>query len=205
LRRGDISGKLRRPATEDPNGETMQDTSRDRTAARMLGVKTAAFVLLYVGAVAVGIPALLVWWADGRLALGLGQARYLALAPMLAGVAFYLYCTAYLAAHGREIPAPLDPTRQLICSGPYAVMRNPMYVAASLYFCGLAVLFDSGVLVAYALLMMSAYWAGVVFLEEPALAQRFGPAFADYCRQTPRWFPALRHLGRTKSRRETRH
>jgi protein-S-isoprenylcysteine O-methyltransferase Ste14 len=164
-------------------------------------LKIAAFIVLYVGAVAAGIPALLLWWADGRFALGLGNARYIGVVPVIVSVGFYLYCTAHLAAHGKGIPAPFDPTQRLTVSGPYAVTRNPMYVAASLYFAGIAILFESGILAAFALMMMTAYYVGVVFLEEPALARRFGPAFADYCRQTPRWLPSLRRIGGTTARR----
>jgi protein-S-isoprenylcysteine O-methyltransferase Ste14 len=155
-------------------------------------VKTAAFLLLYVGAVAIGIPLLLVWWADGRSALGLGAARFVGIVPLIGGLASYLYCTVHLAVRGEGVPAPLDPTQRLVATGPYARVRNPMYGAASLYFLGLAIVSDAGVLLGYAALMMTAYWLGVRFLEEPALARRFGPAFDEYRRRTPRWFPALR-------------
>jgi protein-S-isoprenylcysteine O-methyltransferase Ste14 len=132
--------------------------------------------------------------ADGRLALGLGGARFVGIVPMFGGLIAYLYCTAHLSGRGQGVPAPFDPTQHLVASGPYAIVRNPMYVAASLYFMGFAILFDSGILLGYALLMTTAYWCGVVLLEEPALARRFGPAFREYCRQTPRWIPSWRGL-----------
>jgi protein-S-isoprenylcysteine O-methyltransferase Ste14 len=172
----------------------MGDTRLPSATGWKLGLKTAAFVVLYVGTVAIGIPVLLVWLADGRWALGLGSARFFGIVPLIGGLITYLYCTAHLTGRGKGIPAPFDPTQRLVASGPYAMVRNPMYGAASLYFIGLAILLDAGVLLGYAAVMMTGYWVGVVLLEEPALARRFGAAFDEYCRRTPRWFPSLRRL-----------
>jgi protein-S-isoprenylcysteine O-methyltransferase Ste14 len=169
----------------------MPDTTSRVMSTWKLGLETIAFLVFYVGAVAAGIPALLMWWADRRLALGLGNVRYIGLVPLIVGICCYLYCATYLAAKGRGVPAPVDPTRRLIACGPYAIVRNPMYVAGACYFWGLAVLFDSGVLLAYALVITTAYYVGVVYLEEPTLVRRFGPSFSDYCRRTPRWLPSL--------------
>jgi protein-S-isoprenylcysteine O-methyltransferase Ste14 len=172
----------------------------DRLRARQVAVETGAFLLLCGLPVAFVIPALLIWAADGRLALGLGRARYLGIAPMIGGAAVYVVAAAQLAATGKGMPAPLDPTRELVASGAYSIVRNPMYLAAALFFWGEVVLFDSAVLAAYALLMMSAYLAGVIWLEEPALARRFGAPYAEYCARVPRWMPSIRQA---RKRRRT--
>ena len=184
-------------------GRRMGDTTLSSATGWKLGLKTAAFLVLYVGAVAIGIPFLLVWLADGRWSLGLGPARFFGIVPLIGGLLAYLYCTTHLTGHGKGIPAPLDPTQRLVVSGPYSVVRNPMYAAASLYFIGLAILSDAGILLGYAAFMMTAYWVGVVFLEEPALARRFGVAFQEYCRRTPRWLPVLRRLALGTNRRDS--
>jgi protein-S-isoprenylcysteine O-methyltransferase Ste14 len=126
----------------------------------MLWLKLAAFTLLCGGTVAVIIPALLLRWADGRAALGLGSAQYIGFLPLIVGIVFYLFCSIQLLVIGGGIPAPLDPTRRLIASGPYAMVRNPMYLAATLFFWGQAILMNSSVLVAYTLLMMLLYYLG---------------------------------------------
>jgi protein-S-isoprenylcysteine O-methyltransferase Ste14 len=164
----------------------------DRLRARRVALETCAFLLLCGLPVAFVIPALLIWAADGRLELGLGRARYLGIGPMIVGAAVYVVAAAQLATTGKGMPAPIDPTRELVASGAYSVVRNPMYLAAALFLWGEVVLFDSVVLAGYALFMMSAYLAGVVWLEEPALARRFGAPYAQYCARVPRWMPFVR-------------
>jgi protein-S-isoprenylcysteine O-methyltransferase Ste14 len=161
-------------------------------------IRSVAFVVVVAGTVGIAIPWGLVAWADGRLALGLGKARLVALAPTIAGVAVYLASAVHLTVRGNGIPAPVDPTRNLVVSGPYGLVRNPMYVAGSLFFCGLAVLADSGVLLLYALLALVVYYPVLVRLEERALRHRFGRAYDAYCARVPRWLPSLelqRHDG----------
>jgi protein-S-isoprenylcysteine O-methyltransferase Ste14 len=158
---------------------------------RLIALKTAGFLLFYVSVIALVIPALLIWWADNRWLLGLGKTRYLGAVPVAAGLILYLYCTTRIVTLGNGMPTPLDPTRELVVSGPYAIVRNPMYLAAILFFGGQAIFFNSGVLLVYAVLMTLAYQAGVILLEEPALSRRFGVAYQAYRARVPRWFPSI--------------
>lgn len=169
----------------------MRSMDQSVASSRSRALRSTAFVVLVAGGVGVAIPTLLLYLADGRLALGLGKARLLGLIPILAGAAVYLACVVQLTVRGIGIPAPMEPTRVLVVSGPYALVRNPMYVAASLFFAGIAVLADSAILLFYGLIVISIYYPWLVCLEERALAQRFGAAYTDYCGRVPRWLPTL--------------
>jgi protein-S-isoprenylcysteine O-methyltransferase Ste14 len=156
-----------------------------------LWLKLLLFLLFFVGSIAIGIPILLLWWADGRLALGLGTLRYGGLMLMAAAIMLYLVCSIQLLIQGQGTPAPLEPTRLLIETGPYALVRNPMYLSAILFFSGQAILMDSGILALYSLLMLLIYYFAVIWLEEPALTRRFGALYTAYCTRVPRWLPSV--------------
>jgi protein-S-isoprenylcysteine O-methyltransferase Ste14 len=75
----------------------------------------------------------------------------------------------------------------LVRGGLYRFTRNPMYVGVLTAILGQAVLFASPSVAVYGL----ACWLGmhlfVVFIEEPHLRAKRGPAYEDYCRRVPRW------------------
>jgi protein-S-isoprenylcysteine O-methyltransferase Ste14 len=167
-----------------------------RSRGWLIAIKTVGFLLLYVAVVAFVIPGLLIWWADDRWPLGLGRAQYAGVVSVVAGLILYLYCTTRIAIEGKGMPAPLDPTRELVVSGLYAIVRNPMYLAAVLFFWGEVIFFNSGVLLVYAALITLAYHVGVLWFEEPALSRRFGASYEAYCTRVPRWLPSIQALRR---------
>ena len=71
--------------------------------------------------------------------------------------------------------------------GPFAWVRNPIYVANMLVFAGFMVLAG----LAWALpILLGAMWLQYHFtvgFEERFLKQRFGETYTEYCRETPRW------------------
>lgn len=120
-----------------------------------------------------------------------GGWRFLGAVPVLAGVLVYVWCARDFTVEGRGTPAPFDPPKVVVARGPYAYVRNPMYVAALLVLVGEAWLFGSGLLLAYAGVVFSIFHAWVVFYEEPTLRRKFGESYADYVRRVPRWVPRL--------------
>ena len=85
-----------------------------------------------------------------------------------------LWCWADFARRGRGTPAVYDPPRTLVTSGPYRVVRNPMYVAGVSFLVGLALVTGAPGLIAYA----AGFWVAtalfVLSYEERALRRRFG-------------------------------
>jgi protein-S-isoprenylcysteine O-methyltransferase Ste14 len=76
---------------------------------------------------------------------------------------------------------------ELQTEGPYSLCRNPLYFGSFCYGVALACLFKSAVFGAAVLAAGCFYFLWVVPVEERFLAGRFGQAFADYCRRTPRF------------------
>ncbi len=60
----------------------------------------------------------------------LGPWRYVGLLPLGAGIAGLAWCLRDFALVGRGTPAPFDPPRQLVATGLYRWVRNPMYLSA---------------------------------------------------------------------------
>jgi protein-S-isoprenylcysteine O-methyltransferase Ste14 len=111
-----------------------------------------------------------------------------------AGVALLLFsalgiwATRHFAAHGKGTPLPLDPTRALVTSGPYAYVRNPMQISGLGVTITLALFFNSLYLWIYALdililLQFTKAW------EDAELARRFGEPFEHYAASVRRWWP----------------
>lgn len=151
-------------------------------------LRTALFALLFMGAVLVYIPYwLVVDGATGHIALGAG--RYLGLLPLALGVAGVAWCLRDFAVVGRGTPAPFDPPRQLVATGLYRSVRNPMYLSALLLLVGEALLLEAPGLLGYAAVFWIVVHLFVVLYEEPTLRRLFGEPYERYRQSVPRWLP----------------
>lgn len=162
-------------------------------------VKTVLFMVVVVGSVTVGVPCLLLSCKMAWSSYEMGMFRWLGVPPMAVGAACWLRCAWDFAFHGRGTPAPIDPPKVLVARGPYRVVRNPMYVSVGLVLVGEALLFESLILLVYALLLGLGFHLFVVCYEEPTLRRKFGAAYEEYCRAVPRWIPEVRRRPRRGS------
>jgi protein-S-isoprenylcysteine O-methyltransferase Ste14 len=97
-----------------------------------------------------------------------------------------------LAVRGRGTPLPLDAPAELVLSGPYAYVRNPMAIAGLGQGLAVALWLGSWLVLAY-VLAGAAVWQVVLRpVEEEDLARRFGGAYAAYRREVRCWWPRLR-------------
>lgn len=105
------------------------------------------------------------------------------------GALLALWCVLDFALVGRGTPAPFDPPRRLVVQGPYALVRNPMYLGAGIALLGASLFYLSLALLAYAAVFFAVTHLFVVSYEEPTLRESFGDAYASYCRRVARWWP----------------
>jgi len=108
-----------------------------------------------------------------------------------AGAVIGLPCVWEFAWRGLGTPAPFDPPRKLVVTGPYRYVRNPMYVGMGIVIAGFAIVFPHAANVflgelgaAFALVC-----AFIVLYEEPALRRMFGSDYDLYCANVRRWIP----------------
>jgi len=133
-----------------------------------------------------------------------------------AGEALRCWAVGYSGVTTRsdEVTAPA-----LTTAGPYAFVRNPLYVGNFVTALGFTIAFTGALpvaqraaLSALGLGTMLAVYAAIVPLEERYLRETFGEAFEDYVRRVPRLIPRLwpsaprtgRYDGRVIAAAETR-
>ena len=163
--------------------------ARSRTAAAL---GSLAFLVLAPGVVAGLMPWLITEWRPLPPGDSLDAVRWVGLIPVVAGFVVVLEAFARFAWEGLGTPAPVAPTRILVVSGLYRLVRNPMYVAVTAMIFGQAVLFASWAVALYGVAIVAAFDTFVRLCEEPTLRQAYGEEYAAYCAATPRWIPRLR-------------
>jgi protein-S-isoprenylcysteine O-methyltransferase Ste14 len=80
----------------------------------------------------------------------------------------------------------------LIKEGPYARVRHPMYTVLNGFSFGVALLTANYLIIGFAILLIIPF-PFVARKEEQMMLETFGDEYADYMKQTGRFFPQLRH------------
>ena len=82
---------------------------------------------------------------------------------------------------------PNQPALAIVTDGPFRFSRNPIYVANSIVYLGLALAFDTAwPLFLFVPMMMVLYW-GIILREERYLEAKFGEAYLEYKTRVRRW------------------
>lgn len=77
----------------------------------------------------------------------------------------------------------------LVVSGPYRLVRNPIYVGNWFIWTGFVVWSGLVWMLPVAWLVFGLQYAAIVRWEEQRLLAHFGPPYAQYLREVPRWWP----------------
>lgn len=97
---------------------------------------------------------------------------------------------SFLKAKGT--PVPLNPPPQLVTTGPYAYVRNPMLSGVFALLFGLGVLLGSfSLLVIFTPLFIIVNVWELKAIEEPELIKRLGQDYIEYRKMTPMFFPSV--------------
>jgi protein-S-isoprenylcysteine O-methyltransferase Ste14 len=160
--------------------------SRDTTTAISLVLRNLAFAVVVPGAGGAYVPWLILTRNGGGLP---PVAAWYATPVIIAGVCLYTWCAFAFGHTGRGTPGIWDAPRRVVATGPYAWVRNPIYLGALFIVSGEAWLFESPSLLLYAAGLAAAFHLLIVGYEEPRLRARFGEAYVAYCRAVPRWLP----------------
>ena len=155
----------------------------------MTALRSLLFFMLAPGMVAGVIP--LAWLRTGSQ-IQTSFFSYLAFPLWLIGIMTLLWCFWDFLVKGRGTPAPIDPPTELVVSGLYNYVRNPMYVGVFLVILGHFLWFGFWNLLIYAVIVGVVFHAFVTLYEEPNLKNRFGAVYADYLRRVPRWIPKFK-------------
>lgn len=160
-------------------------------SARYILFKTFSQIVVVWTLILALIPLLIVQLEDklGIVRIAFPLQRPVAMVLFVTISLLGVWAAVVMSKTGKGTPLPLDHATDLVISGPYRFVRNPM--ALSGIGQGLAVaLFLGSPLVAIYAFMGSAIWQ-VVFrpLEEDDLECRFGDEFNTYRSQVRCWIP----------------
>ena len=157
-------------------------------ASIWLALRSLLWVVLFPGFFAGYIP----WRYFGLASVSIDVTRVDHVAGVVttgAGVLLLAACVVEFARRGRGTLSPADPPRELVVSGLYRYVRNPMYLAVTAIVLGEVLLTRSTDLALYWVIWFAAVNVFVMFYEEPALRAQFGDSYDAYTRRVGRWIP----------------
>jgi protein-S-isoprenylcysteine O-methyltransferase Ste14 len=107
---------------------------------------------------------------------------FLIAAFFISGVAALgrLWCALYISGYKDHV---------LVRTGPYAICRNPLYFFSLIGAVGVALATKTVTVPIAVLLLFLLYYPSVIKSEEMRLAEIHKENFAEYCRETPAFFP----------------
>jgi protein-S-isoprenylcysteine O-methyltransferase Ste14 len=107
-------------------------------------------------------------------------------AVTLIGEAIRLWGVHHIGVISRTRSERLGP---LIDTGPFARVRNPLYVGNTLLWIGLALTAGLAWFAPIVLVALGAEYHAIVRWEEQLLESRLGETYRDYAARVPRWIP----------------
>lgn len=90
----------------------------------------------------------------------------------------------------------ISKSRVLTTSGPYAYVRNPLYLGNFIVGLGVVIVANNMWLLLYYLLSFLILYAGTIREEQDVLVEKFGAEYREYLRSVPMLFPTLRRFGK---------
>lgn len=152
---------------------------------------SALFFAVAPSSVAGLVPWWITHWEFRPPFFDLDATRAVGILLIVAGLPGLVDSFARFALQGLGTPAPIAPTQNLVVTGLYRYVRNPIYVALVAVTLGQAVLFGDQRLLWYAALLWLFFHVWVLVFEEPTLKQTFGAQYEDFRANVPRWIPRL--------------
>ena len=112
---------------------------------------------------------------------------------MTIGGILILLCVLVFIIKGKGTPAVFDPPTKFVVSGPYAYVRNPMYIGGFILLVGFGIYHTSISIVILAFILIVTFHFFVAVVEEPNLERLFGKSYLDYKKKINRWIPKLKN------------
>jgi protein-S-isoprenylcysteine O-methyltransferase Ste14 len=125
-------------------------------------------------------------WLDTALKVG-------GLSLMIVGVALRTWAVSHIEKCTKpgRLRAPV-----LVINGPYAVVRNPIYLGNFFIGLGIVVFAKAVIFIPLFLIFFVVQYRTIVAQEEGFLSEKFGKEFYDYCSLVPKWIPRVKPITR---------
>jgi protein-S-isoprenylcysteine O-methyltransferase Ste14 len=116
----------------------------------------------------------------------------LGLVVVLAGLGIRYWGVSHIGTISRTRAARYGP---LMTAGPFALVRNPLYVGNFLIWIGFVICSGLMWMLPVAWVVFALQYSAIVRFEEVALIRHFGDSYEAYAREVPRWSFNLSRLG----------
>lgn len=136
--------------------------------------------------VVIAVAPVLAYLLPSPVPLDIGAFRLFGIPVVVAGIALALWAVDSFARAG-ETPSPAETSDRLVSDGAFSYTRNPIYLGTVVGGVGAGILLESVVVVGYAVLLWVVYHVLTVYKEEPALREKLGEEYEEYCDDVPRW------------------
>jgi protein-S-isoprenylcysteine O-methyltransferase Ste14 len=113
-----------------------------------------------------------------------------------AGELLRLWAVHHIGVISRTRSDRLGP---LVATGPFALVRNPLYLGNIALWVGLAMTAQLAWMAPIFVLLLGAEYHAIVRWEEELLDSRLGAAYRDYATRVPRWVPRLNRRDRSST------
>ncbi|MEQ1771372.1 MAG: isoprenylcysteine carboxylmethyltransferase family protein [Devosia sp.] len=152
-----------------------------------------AIIFLFVapGIVTGAIPWMISQYRLSPALLGYEPLCWLGYLLLSLGAVLLIETFSRFALQGRGTPAPIAPTKELVVTGSYRFVRNPMYVAVVSLILGQGLAFGNAAVLGWGAIVWLTVHLFVLGYEEPTLSQSFGEQYDRYRANVRRWIPRL--------------
>lgn len=150
----------------------------------------AALQIVVFWSLFLGVLPLAIRWCEIRVGFpAMPSSLVVGLVMFASGGALGLWAGFHMARRGLGTPLPIDAAPNLVTSGPYAFVRNPMAIGGLLQGLAVAVSLGSWWIALYAILGGLIWDACVRPAEEAELRDRFGDRYDAYTGRVRCWWP----------------
>ena len=118
--------------------------------------------------------------------------RLVMVAVAAAGIFFAVWGLRVLGKNWAPSVSGVRNDTTLVTTGPYGIVRNPIYLGIYVSITSLALVAASWLLLLPGLALCAILYTQMS-KEEAALVDRFGDAYREYMKRTPRFIPKIRH------------
>jgi protein-S-isoprenylcysteine O-methyltransferase Ste14 len=139
--------------------------------------------LLYGLALAIGA---LLRWIARRPMVTEPTGYWIGGALLVAGAALAFWGRGVMDRAGTNVD-PRKPTTAIVEAGPFRFTRNPLYVAMTILYLGLAFCLNDIWFLPVLVVLLVVMHYGVVLREERYLETKFGQPYRDYTQRVRRW------------------
>jgi len=154
-------------------------------------VGTLIYLFLLVPFFIIWIPYEILSASGHDIEFNSGVFQHVGLVFIALGVVAYIWCSGSFVFYAKGTPIPFTPTKELVVTGLYKYVRNPLYIAGMLVLLGETLLFLSKGIFIYTLIMFGVFNVHVL-MEENHLEDTFEKKYDQYRKDVPRWIPRFK-------------